>query len=108
MNSFAGIFQWFYLDFKNTVLSPHALSMYCLKPPVKFWRAAPMFSTSAGNPAEHGFDFTFGKITDSEILKIWIIQCTGIPQIGGFPVQNPLVAQLGLETQLLYETPGNI
>ena len=65
MNSFIGIFQGFYLDFKNAVLSPHAFPMYWLKPNIKLWRAQtppppphpqwkmfslPMFSTSVGNP----------------------------------------------------------
>ena len=48
MNSFTCIFQGFFLNFKNTVLSPlppspRAVPMYCLKPP--------MFSTPVGNPA---------------------------------------------------------
>ena len=38
MNSFTGIFQGFYLNFKNTVLTPHAPFMYWLKSPIKLWR----------------------------------------------------------------------
>ena len=52
MNSFTSIFQGFYVDFKDTLLSPLCSPMYWLKPlphPIKFWRA-PMFSTPVENP----------------------------------------------------------
>ena len=45
MNSFTGIFQGFYLDFKNTVLSPlpcyHAPPCIDLSLTIRFWRPFP-------------------------------------------------------------------
>ena len=46
MNSFTGIFQRFYLDFKNVILRPSNSPMYLLKPPpspIKFCRSLPSF-----------------------------------------------------------------
>ena len=52
MNSFTGIFQRFYLDFKNVILWPPSSPMLLLKPPpsplpnpIKFWRTLPCFQS---------------------------------------------------------------
>ena len=53
MNSFTGIFQRFYLDFKNVILWPPSSPMFLLKlppsppppNPIKFWRTLPCFQS---------------------------------------------------------------